>query len=110
MWKHGTHNHSGDARGRGNPRRRQLQDIDASLFVHDASVNGQPMRRSKVKGNVLVFRNHEEDRTSCIVLNILKTENQVLWAARKERVTVQYSRRERMIADTNVAMELVYYM
>ena len=47
------------------------------------------MRRSKVKGNVLVFRNHEEDRTSCIVLNILKTENQGLWAARKERVAVQ---------------------
>ena len=47
------------------------------------------MRRSKVKGKVLVFRNHEEDRKSCIVLNILKTENQGLWAARKERDTVQ---------------------
>ena len=46
-----------------------------------------------MKGNVLVFRNHEEDRTSCIVLNILKTENQGLWAARKDRVTVLYSRR-----------------
>ena len=48
------------------------------------------MRRSKVKENVLVFRNHEEDLTSCIVLNILKTENQGLWAAGKERVTVLY--------------------
>ena len=28
-------------------------------FVHDTRVNGQPMRRSKVKGNVLVFRNPE---------------------------------------------------
>ena len=59
------------------------------------------MRRRKLKGNVLVFRNREEDRTSCIVLNILKTENQGLLAARKERVTLQYSRRERVIAGTN---------
>ena len=60
-----------------------------------------------MKGNVLVFRNHEEDCTSCIVLNILKKENQGLWAARKEIVNVQYSRRERMIADTNVAVASV---
>ena len=60
-----------------------------------------------MKGNVLVFRNHEEDRTSCILLNILKTENQGLWAARKESVTVQLSRRERMIADTNAAVASV---
>ena len=56
--------------------------------LHDARVNGQPMRRSKVKGNVLVFRN-PENRTRLIVLNILETENQGLCAARKEIVTVQ---------------------
>ena len=65
------------------------------------------MRRTKVKGNVLVFTNHEEDRKRCIVLNILKTENLGLWAARKKRVTVQYSRRERIIADTNVSVASV---
>ena len=54
--------------------------------------------------NVLVFRNHEEDLTSCIILNILKTENQGLWAGRKQRFTVLYSIRERIIADTNVAV------
>ena len=43
-------------------------------FVHDTSVNGQPMRRSKVKGNVLVFIN-PEGRTSSIVLIFLKMEN-----------------------------------
>ena len=63
--------------------------------------------RSKVKGNVLVFSNHEEDRTSCIVVDMLKTENQGLWAARKERITAQYSRRERMIGDTNVSVASV---
>ena len=47
------------------------------------------MRKCNVKGNVLVFRNHEEDRTSCIVLKMLKMENQGLWASRKERVTIQ---------------------
>ena len=57
--------------------------------MNDTSVNGQPMRRSKVKGNVLVLRNLEEDRTSCIVLKMLKKDNQGLWAARKKRVTVQ---------------------
>ena len=57
-------------------------------FVHDTSVNGQPMRKSKVKGNVLVFMN-PEGSTSSIVLIFLKTENQGLWAARKEIVTVQ---------------------
>ena len=62
------------------------------------------MRRSKVKENVLVFWNHEEDLTSCIVLTILKTENQRLWAGRKQRFTVLYSIRERIIADTNVAV------
>ena len=60
-----------------------------------------------MKETVLVFRNHEEDLTNCIVLDILKTENQGLWAARKERVTVLYSRRERIIADTNVAVASV---
>ena len=60
-----------------------------------------------MKDNVLVFRNHEEDLTSCIELNILKTENLGLWAARKERVTVLYSRRERIIADTNVSVASV---
>ena len=57
-----------------------------------------------MKGNILVFSNHDEDRTSCIVLNIVKTDNQGLWAARKERITAQYSRRERMIGDTNVSV------
>ena len=47
------------------------------------------MRKCNVKGNVLVFRNPEEDRTSCIVMKILKKENQGLWAARKKRVTIQ---------------------
>ena len=47
------------------------------------------MRKCNVKGNVLVFRNPEEDRTSCIVMKMLKKENQGLWAARKERVTIQ---------------------
>ena len=60
-----------------------------------------------MKENVLVFRNYEEDLTSCIVLNILKTENQRLWAGRKERVTVLYSIRERIIAYTNVAVASV---
>ena len=46
------------------------------------------MRRSLVKGNVLVFRN-PENRTRLIVFNILETENQGLCAGRKERVTVQ---------------------
>ena len=66
------------------------------------------MRRTKVQGNVLVFTNHEEDRKSCIVgLKFLKTENLGLWAARMEIVIVQYSRRERMIGDTNVAVASV---
>ena len=56
--------------------------------VHDTRVNGQPMRRSQLKGNVLVFRN-PENRTRLIVFNILDTENQGLCAARKEIVTVQ---------------------
>ena len=57
--------------------------------MHDTSVNGPPMGKCNVKGNVLVFRNPEEDRTSCIVLKMLKKENQGLFAARKERVTIQ---------------------
>ena len=57
--------------------------------MHDTSANGQPMRKCNVKGNVLVFRNPEEDRTSCIVLKMLKNDNQGLWAARKERATSQ---------------------
>ena len=36
---------------------------------------------------MLTFRN-PEDKTSCIVLNLLKMENQRSGAARKERVTV----------------------
>ena len=40
-----------------------------------------------MKRNVLPFR-YPEDKTSCIVLNLLKTENQRLGAAREERVTV----------------------
>ena len=36
---------------------------------------------------MLTFRNHE-DKTSCIVLNILKTANQRSGAAIEERVTV----------------------
>ena len=57
-----------------------------------------------MKENVLVFRNNEEDLTSCIVLNNLKTENQGLWAGRKQRFTALYSIRERIIADTNAAL------
>ena len=49
---------------------------------------------------MLTFRN-PEDKTSCIVLNLLKTKNQRSGAAREERVTE--SRRERMKADTSVA-------
>ena len=45
------------------------------------------MKRSKVRGNMLTFRN-PEDKTSCIVLNLLKTKNQRSRAAREERVTV----------------------
>ena len=41
------------------------------------------MKRSKAKGNVLTFRN-PEDKTSCIVLNLLKTKNQRSGAAREE--------------------------
>ncbi len=54
--------------------------------VDDTNVNGQPTRRSKLKGNVPVFR-IPEDKTSCSVLNIVKTDNQGMWAARKERVS-----------------------
>ena len=45
------------------------------------------MKRSRLKRNALPFRN-PEDKTSCIVLNLLKTENQRSGAAREERVTV----------------------
>ena len=48
---------------------------------------------------MLTFRN-PEDKTSCIVLNPLKTENQRSGAAREERVTVV-----RMKADTSVRMK-----
>ena len=58
-------------------------------FVHNTSVNGQPMSRSQVKVNVLVFRNPENRTSLKIVFNILGTENQGFCAARKERVTVQ---------------------
>ena len=40
-----------------------------------------------MKRNVFTFRN-PEDKTNCIVLNLLKTENQRSGAAREERVTV----------------------
>ena len=45
------------------------------------------MKRGKVRGNVLTFRNHE-DKTSCVVLNLLKTDNPRSGAAREVRVTV----------------------
>ena len=51
------------------------------------------MIRSKVNGNVLTFIN-TEDKTSYIVLNILKTENQRSGAAREERVTVVETRED----------------
>ena len=38
--------------------------------------------------NMLTFRNHEAT-TGCIVLNLLKTENQRSGVAREERVTVK---------------------
>ncbi len=43
--------------------------------------------KDKVRGNMLTFRSHD-DKTSCIVLNLLKTENQRSGAAREDRVTV----------------------
>ena len=45
------------------------------------------MKGGKVRGNMLTFGNLE-DKTSCIVLNLLKAENQRSGAAREERVTV----------------------
>ena len=45
------------------------------------------MKRGKVRGSMLTFRS-PEDKTSCIVLNLLKTENQRSGAAREDRVTV----------------------
>ena len=39
-----------------------------------------------MKGNVLVFRNHEEDRKRCIVLRMFKTENHGLWAALNDKL------------------------
>ena len=53
---------------------------------------------------MLTFRN-PEDKTSCIVLNLLKTENQRPGAAREERVTV--IKTERKKADTSVAVASV---
>ena len=55
--------------------------------VLDTRANGWPLNRGKVRGNVITFRN-PEDKTSCIVLNLLKTENQRSVAARTERVTI----------------------
>ena len=52
---------------------------------------------------MLTFRD-PEDKTSCIVLNLLKTENQRSGAAREERVSLQSSRRERMKADASVVV------
>ena len=40
-----------------------------------------------MRGNMLTFGN-PEDKSSCIVLNLLKTENQRSGAAREKRVTV----------------------
>ena len=45
------------------------------------------MKRGKVGGSMLTFRS-PEDKTSCIVLNLLKTDNQRSVAAREDRVTV----------------------
>ena len=45
------------------------------------------MKRSNAKENVLAFGNRE-DKTSCIVLNLLKTDNQRSGKARKERMSV----------------------
>ena len=52
-------------------------------FVLDA----YSMKWGKMRGNMLTFGN-PEDKTSCIVLNLLKTENQRSGAAGEERVTV----------------------
>ena len=61
----------GETRGEDNC----LKWMHVCLYMIQAS-----MRRSKVKGNIIVFINHQENSTTCIVLNI-KTENQGLWAA-----------------------------
>ena len=53
-----------------------------------------------MKGNVLTFRN-PEDKTSCIVLNLLKTENQRSGAAREERVAVVKAKMLAISSDTH---------
>ena len=44
------------------------------------------MKRGKVRENMLTFGN-PEDKTSCIVMNVLKAENQSSGAAKEERQT-----------------------
>ena len=58
-------------------------------FVLDTRINGEPMKRGKdkLRGNMLTFRS-PDDKTSCIVLNLLKMENERSGAAREDRVTV----------------------
>ena len=56
--------------------------------------------------NVLAFRNFE-NKTSWIVLNLLKTDNHISGALRKERVIYVSLRFEMMKADTNLAVALV---
>ena len=46
-----------------------------------------------MRGNMLTFGN-PEDKTSCIVLNLLKAENQRSGAAIEERVTVVKTRED----------------
>ena len=46
-----------------------------------------------MRGNMLTFGN-PEDKTSCIVLNLLKAENKRSGAAREERVTVVKTRED----------------
>ena len=61
--------------------------VNTSKFVLDMRINGKPMKRGKMRGSMLTFRS-PEDKTSCIVLNLLKTENQRSGAAREDRVKV----------------------
>ena len=56
--------------------------------------------------NVLAFR-HFENKTSWIVLKLLKTDNHISGALRKERVIYVSLRFEMMKADTNLAVALV---
>ena len=62
--------------------------------------------RARVRACVLAFRNFE-NKTSWIVLNLLKTDNHISGALRKERVIYVSLRFEMMKADTNLAVALV---